>query len=206
MYEWLEFLGKISKKTNYDWYIKLHPDFLDGTKEIIDKFLKRYPSIIYIPNDYSHNQLLREGINVALTCFGSIAHEYPLLNKLVVNCSLNNPHINYNFSLHPKNIKNYKNILFKLHSVKNNVRKNELYEFYAMFNILRKGWLIDEYNSLVRSRGMNFIFLPDFYNYWIKKNFKVSKHEQILKKISKFIDSNDYLMDWNHKEINRRIF
>ena len=26
-YEWLTFLVDLSKKTNYDWYIKTHPDF-----------------------------------------------------------------------------------------------------------------------------------------------------------------------------------
>ena len=76
-----------------------------------------------MPSKYSHHQLIEEGIDVALTCWGSIAHEYPLFNKLVVNSSINNPHINYKFSLNPKNIQVYKNILYNLKKYLNSTKK-----------------------------------------------------------------------------------
>jgi hypothetical protein len=31
-YEWLNFLGKFSSRTDYDWYLKSHPDFLPGNE------------------------------------------------------------------------------------------------------------------------------------------------------------------------------
>ena len=34
-YEWLDYLGKLSNKKDYNWYIKLHPDYLPGTINII---------------------------------------------------------------------------------------------------------------------------------------------------------------------------
>ena len=36
-YEWIKFLGKISHSTDYEWYIKTHPDFLPGNIDIIKK-------------------------------------------------------------------------------------------------------------------------------------------------------------------------
>ena len=27
-YEWIDFLGRMTGKTNFDWYIKTHPDYL----------------------------------------------------------------------------------------------------------------------------------------------------------------------------------
>ena len=52
----------------------------------------------------SHNQLIKEGIDAVITCHGSIGAEYPFFNKLVLNASTSNPHINYNFNIHPKKI------------------------------------------------------------------------------------------------------
>lgn len=202
MYEWLDFLGKISKKTNYDWYLKLHPDYFPGTKKVIDKFLQKYPNINYISNLVSHHQLIKEGIDVGLTCRGSIGHEYPLLNKLVVNASVNNPHINYNFCLNPKTIKEYKAILFNLNKYKNKIIKKGIYEFYIMHFILRKSWLMKNYYKLINEKGYYFQFQPEFYSYWLKNEFNKFRHNDYLKKISKFVDSNNYLINWSKKELN----
>ena len=203
-YAWLEFLGQLSKSTTYDWYLKLHPDYLPDTKIIINKFLEKYPNIVYIPNLYSHHQLIKEGIDVALTCWGSIAHEYPLFDKLVVNASVNNPHINYEFSLHPKTIKEYQNVLLNLSKYKNNINKNDIYEFYAMNFILRKSWLLKNFNEIIKEKkyGYYFQFQPEFYNYWLKNEFSNFTHNDNLEKVSKFVESNDYLMNWNKKELN----
>ena len=39
-YEWINFLSKISHKTNYNWFIKPHRDYLPGTIEIISNMIK----------------------------------------------------------------------------------------------------------------------------------------------------------------------
>ena len=202
-YEWINFLGKISKKTNYDWYIKLHADYLPGTREVVEYFIKKYPTIKYLPNDYSHHQIINEGVNVVLTCFGTIASEYPLYNRNVINCSVNNPHIAYNFSISPKSLKDYKKLLLNLKKIKNDINKNEIYEFYVMNNILRTPWLIDDYDDLVTSsKGYYFQFTSGMYSYWLKKNFSVEKHEILTSKLNEFIKSNNYSINWNKKAFN----
>ena len=75
-HEWLVFLGKITEETNYDWYIKTHPDYLPGTKGIIDAFICRYPKFALLPSDASHHQIIAEGINLVLTVYGTISFEY----------------------------------------------------------------------------------------------------------------------------------
>lgn len=204
-YEWLNFLGKISLKTKYNWYIKLHPDYLPETKNIIQKFLKKYPNIKYIPSKYSHHQLIDEGIDVALTCWGSIAHEYPLFKKLVINSSLNNPHINYDFSLHPKNTKEYEKILMNLRMYEKKSYKNEnIYEFYAMNFILKKSWMLQKFYQLTGSKNFDyyFQFKKEFYRYWLKNEYSINKHFKIIKKLGMFVNSNFYLLGWNKKDLN----
>lgn len=63
-YEWLLFLGKISEKTNYDWYLKMHPDPRPGTLETIKEILEKFTRIKYIPHDTSHHQLVKEGLTL----------------------------------------------------------------------------------------------------------------------------------------------
>ena len=209
-YEWLDFLGKLSVKTKYDWYIKLHPDYLPETKKIISDFLNKFPNIKYIPSKYSHHQLIKEGMDVALTSWGSIAHEYPLFDKLVINSSVNNPHISYNFSLHPKSVKEYKKLLLNLSKKKKIAKKNKksIIEFYVMNFILKKNWMIDNFDNILKNNnyGYYYLFKSDFYDFWIKKEFNKDKHEKILKNISNFVNSNDYLMNWNLKALNKFLY
>ena len=113
-YEWLDFLGKMSEKTEYQWYLKNRPNhpgkftkYQPFTEKIIKDVCKKYKNIILLPNDYSHHQIIDEGINFVLTCYGSVGIEYAYFKIPVINASKNNPHINYNFNLNPKNKKEY---------------------------------------------------------------------------------------------------
>lgn len=78
-YEWLEFLGRIANRTDYDWYIKTHPDYLPKTKKVIEAFIQRNPRFSLLPSDASHLQIIDEGIDVALTTYGTIGFEYAAL-------------------------------------------------------------------------------------------------------------------------------
>ena len=120
----------------------------------------------------------------------------------MVNASVNNPHINYNFCLNPKTIKEYKAILFNLNKYKNKIIKKGIYEFYIMHFILRKSWLMKNYYKQINEKGYYFQFQPEFYSYWLKNEFNKFRHNDYLKRISKFVDSNNYLINWNKKELN----
>ena len=56
-YEWIRFIGKHSKNTNIEWFIKTHPDF-DGkfkisqnyTSKIVNRLIKEFPHIKLIKN------------------------------------------------------------------------------------------------------------------------------------------------------------
>ena len=141
-YDWMNFLGEISKETNYEWYVKIHPDPLQGTEEIIQDFIKKYPNFKYIPYTVKHNQLIEEGIDAVLTCYGSIGEEYPYYDKLVVNTGYN-PRISYQFNVHSNSIQEYRhNILNIPKLIKDNkVDKNQLYEFYYVHNVMN--WVDD---------------------------------------------------------------
>ena len=197
--EWLKELIDISKKTNYDWYVKTHPDFIQETKDVVDEFFKNIPNFTILPSNASHNQIIEEGINFALTIYGTIGFEYAAQNLPVINASLNNPHIAYDFNINPKSRKEYRSILMSLEDVKHEIHVNDVYEYYYMKHIHpSKNWLFDDYDVMLDYFGGYYgQFTSQVYNYWIERWSK-EKHEEILSTLSKFIDSN-----WYHLERDR---
>lgn len=192
-YEWLKFLGEISDQTEYDWYLKCHPDVLPGNDEIIGKILKRYPKIIKLPEAVSHLQLAEEGISVVLTVYGSVGHEYPLLGKLVINAGNNNPHSGYNFNIHPNSIEKYKALLLDLSNININININDVYEYYYMnykFNICESLFL-KSYKNFLDSLGDFDKNSSPAYEYFLNQH--TPEQQTILEnKIYCFIESQDF--------------
>jgi len=148
-YEWMEFLGQISEKTDYEWYIKPHRDYLPGTIEILDAFAAKYPKFNVVNSETSFHQLREEGVKVALTCYGSIGHELPLLGYRVVNAAYN-PHSAYDFNLNCYSLDEYTEALMNLDQEFATPDLGSLYEFYAV------------HHYLVKSRSLLFSSFDEF--------------------------------------------
>jgi hypothetical protein len=187
-YEWIDYLGKISNKTDYDWYIKLHPDYHPLTMNVINHFLKKYNRFHLLPSDSSHHQIIKEGIDFVLTVYGSIGHEYPLFNIPVINASINNPHIKYKFNVHPRNLNEYKKILLNLSRINIKINKNKIYEYYYMAYLFKQDNLsLINYNQILKYvGGYKFQFTSKVYKYWVSQ----FKNNILLdRKIGRFINN-----------------
>ena len=141
-YEWLYFLGGVSKKTNYNWYIKDHPNYAGKykkyqpfTTKITQEICKKFPNIKRIPSNTPHNQLISEGVDVVLTVFGSVQFEYPVFNIPVITASNNVPTKNYNFSIKSLNKKDYLNKILNIKKINTKFDINEICEFYYMYEV-----------------------------------------------------------------------
>jgi hypothetical protein len=218
-YEWVDFLGKLSEELDYDWYIRLHPSDYKDNIEVMNFFLKKYPKFTLINSNISHSQLIYEGIDLVLTVYGSIALEYAYFKIPVINASINNPHISYNFNYHPKNIKEYKNAIINFKKLNINFDKNQIYEYFFMRylctfyifpdQITNSAPLSQEFKGY--QKWLNYIF-PDqmtnpaplsqeykAYQKWLNI-FNETLHFTTNSKIKKFIESNKYRMKV-HNEI-----
>jgi len=196
-YEWLNFLGEISENTDYDWYIKTHPDFLPENAEIINKFVEKYPKFTLIPSDTSHKQIIKEGINYALTVYGTIGFEYAALGIPVINASMFNPHIAYDFNIHPETIEQYKAVLMNLDNQNLLIDKKDVYEYYYMrFIYNTENWLLDDHSSMIAELGgYRGQFEPQVYDYFLEK-YNVKRHQATVKTLGCFIESNDFRMHY----------
>ena len=193
-FEWLQFLGELSKKTDYEWYLKTHPGIDNFDKKTINDFISRYNKIILIPNTTSHHQLIEEGINIVLTVHGSIGIEYAAKNITVINASLHNPHISYDFNIHPKSKEELENKIFNL---KNYVNKNlfseDVYKCYYMKYLHdNQNIFFSNFKDIEKQMGGWYaLFSSEIYNYWM--NFCTPDiQNKIDLNLKKFILSGEY--------------
>jgi hypothetical protein len=204
-YEWITFLGHLSETTNYDWYIKTHPDFLPANKPIIQHFLKKYPKFNLLPSDASHHQLITEGIDVALTVYGTIGFEYAALGVPVINGSSVNPHSQCNFNINPKDVAEYKSILENLGAIQLDINEIEIYEYYFMHNIYNtNNWLFDNYDQMEKDLGgYQNQFTSRVYSYFLDKRTP-EKHQEIINTLETFIDSGDFRLNTIHMKASNK--
>ncbi len=197
LYEWLTFLGKIAERTDYDWYVKTHPDFLPGNIEALKSVICNYPKITLIPKETSHLQIVEEGIDFVLTVYGTVGFEYAALGVTVINASICNPHIAYNFNVHPKTIEEYESILLSLKDQKLDIDVNKVYEYYYMNYLYDKGanWLVDDF--IDRIGGYNKQRDPISYKLFLDE-FTVQRHKKTLKSLMNFIESEDFCFRKKH--------
>lgn len=202
-YEWFIFLGNISEKTDYEWYVKTHPDFLPGNIPILEGLIKRFPKFKLIPSDTSHHQIIKEGLDCALTTYGTIGWEYAALGKLVVNASLSNPHIAYSFNIHPKSIDEYEKILLNLPEQKLDIDINEVYEYYFMMlrNNNMSNWLFCDFDAFIENvGGYKNQFTSISYKEFLVE-FSKDNHSERVQLLNNFIDSKDYCLQKKHYSI-----
>jgi hypothetical protein len=199
-YIWLKHLFEFTKKSNYDWYIKCHPNFTtysDNTIQIV-KYLAQNYNINYLEPNTSHKQIISEGINFVVTVHGNIGSEYPLFNIPVINASTNHYHKCYDFNINPKNKKEYENILLNLKKIKLKIKKDEIYKYYFMKYIyFNNNWLFSNLDDLLKKvGGYANINRAKIYSYWMKTEDSYSINKKILL-LKEFLISKNYLFSIN---------
>ncbi len=199
-FEWIAFLGGISEETDYDWYLKTHPDFLPGNLAIIDEFVNKYPKFKLIDSRTSHNQIIEEGIDFALTVHGTIGFEYAAKGVTVINASMCNPHIAYDFNIHPRSQAEYEHVLLNLDQQSVSVDLNKVYEYYyCRFIGTYNDWLFDSYGNFIDAIGGHASQVKSVSYDQFLSEFTVSKHKKVMRTVANFIESGDYCIGHEHR-------
>ena len=59
-YEWLEYLGKLSEKTDYLWLLKPHPAEFEVNLNYFKEYVKKYKNIQLLNTNISNSELIKE--------------------------------------------------------------------------------------------------------------------------------------------------
>jgi len=200
MYEWLEFLGKLSNQNKYDWYIKPHTKqpgkfkiYQSTDLKILKKIIKKYKNIKILPANYSHLQIIKEKIDVVLTVYGSVSFEYPFFNIPVIDASKNVPFKFYKFSIIPKSKRDYKKKLHRLDRINYKKNEDEILEYYFARFIYNDAtnWLFDFASLLKTFKTWDRIFHFNLYKHYVN-NFNMHNFEKKKKLFLGFINSKEY--------------
>ncbi len=198
-FQWLVFLLNLSKKTNYIWFIKTHPDIenlsYDSTFNIIKDLLGLYPNVVLLEPKTSHHYIVNHiKISAVFTMYGSIAHEYPYFGIPVVNASLNNPHINNNFCINPRSVNELEKIVLNISKLKFKINKRELIDFYYMHKIyFDRSWLeINVAKFISKNNGLEKINQDKQIDSKLLSYIK--NHNKILNKVKNFLNSDSYYL------------
>lgn len=131
-FEWIEFLGELSTRTDYEWLIKPHPNYGISDVAVLGTFAGKYNSMLLLPPETSHKEIIQAGVDLVLTVYGSIGFEYAEFGIPVVNASLNNPHIRYDFSFHPENKRELEDMIRSVDQDLFLPNHSEIDEYYFM--------------------------------------------------------------------------
>jgi hypothetical protein len=186
-YEMMEFLASISHELDYNWFIKPHPDYLPGTIEIIEELCKKFKSIQLVDPDIRFNEISKQ-VKIAITPYGSVGHELPLVGMNVINCSSINPHIAFNFNFTPKNKDELKNKILNLNF--EDFLVEDIYKFYYVhYKFLNKSNLINYDDFLNLKNSFNKNIMKTFNEFISKENFNLLKIE---KRIFEFLSKDQF--------------
>ena len=185
-HEWMMALSKISQKTNYIWYIKPHPDDTDEIqKEYYLNLVKKFKNVVLL----KPNLTKKLKVDLALTCFGTVAYELPYKGIKVINGSKNHPHRYYSFSITPKNRMEFERFILEPNLIKKyKIDRLQILQFYFIKRIyLYTDWIglnLDK-SFKINNKVVKKYYKPTFYNQYYK-TMTVQKIKKIDKTILNF--------------------
>lgn len=138
-YEWLDFLSAQAARTEFDWYVKPHPNvhydrrMNEANDRTIAELKQRHPHLRFISSRTSNRQILDEGINAMFTVYGSSAHEFAYHGVPVVNAG-DNAHSEFDFNFHPTTREEYARLIQTADRLQLAIDRTEIEKFYYLFN------------------------------------------------------------------------
>ena len=113
----------------------------------------------------------------------------------MINASVNHTQAKYNFTVTPKNQKEYIRLIKNLKKPKKINKINEILEHqYMKHEYFDNSWFFNDLNKVKYSINgyINFTRL-NMYQYWVN-NFDINLHDLKYNSIKKFVDSRKYIL------------
>ncbi|HSI10795.1 MAG TPA: hypothetical protein VK961_02070 [Chthoniobacter sp.] len=155
-YEWIHCLLKHASETEFDWYVKPHPNSArEGviarvTGGVLAELKSQYPRIRFLQPTTSSRQIIQEGVSAMFTGYGTAGHEFAYHGVPVVNAG-ENPHMAYDFNLHPQTVEEYLDCIAHADSLKVNIHKEDIEEYIYMNYMYNEERLSSDANPMSKA-------------------------------------------------------
>ena len=201
-YLWLERLGEISLYTDYDWYLKPHPLSIGDYRKPFEILKEQYPKFTVIDPFTTKDEIIRLGVNIVLTVYGTVGWEFPALGIPVLNASSVNPHCNFNFAITPGSKSDYEYILNNLGvAIRSDINISEIVEFYYLHSYTKlQSFIYKDYDRYLQAVGG---YDRAMTTYALAFDIDYEESNKYLEKdsnfaIANFLDSEDFRLDYHH--------
>lgn len=127
----------VLQQTGLRFLIKPHPNQIALSSTVIPDLLAKFPGAALIPAAITNKQLAEGGMTVAVTVYGTVAHEMAYLGIPSIACA-RHPHVAFDFCYTAKNLAEYDALLKQagsLHFEDPAAMRHQVLEFYAMHNL-----------------------------------------------------------------------
>jgi hypothetical protein len=154
--EWIHFVFSRVDKMNIDFVVKPHPNAQPLNNEIIKDLKSKYPHIIFLDKNVSNKAIIMEDIELLLTVYGTVGHEFAY-NGVKVLMAGDNPTAAYSFSKNPPSKQEYEYYLMNIDKINLIINKKDIEEFFYMHYLNTDNGRIEGNNDLfyVRKRNYN---------------------------------------------------
>ncbi|MBI3543647.1 MAG: hypothetical protein HY075_10280 [Deltaproteobacteria bacterium] len=117
----------------------------------------RSSKINFVTIKDSNKQLVSEGVRAMFTTYGTAGHEFAYMGVPTVNAG-DNPHINYDFNLHPATVEEYKSYIYSADRLQVKMDKAQVEEFFVMHSYFiydNEELKADPLTYLAKERGIS---------------------------------------------------
>jgi len=190
-YEWMDFLGKISEKNLYNFYIKVHPTHYDLNIKKMEVFLKKYKYLKLLPKNSTLGEIVSK-IDYVFSVYGTIGREFPLYNVPVINASTDNLHASYDFNINFQSKKKYTNFILNLNKLPKykitSSKKKQILEYFVTryhlhYGLLYNSSYILKVNKLIDQKIIDQF---DLSKVWLD-NFNLVRHFEIIEDMKSYV-------------------
>jgi hypothetical protein len=198
---WAQHLGNLSITSPHKWYIKAHPFFTPEENKIFNQLLVEYPHLTGVPADINIIKLFEEGIDIVFTCYGTIGFDASCMGVPVVMGSQNSAYKNYNFTIQPKNLVEFNNIVNSLPEILKNHRIDykQILHYFSIHHLRQTiTWLFgDSLQCIIDDMGRyeNIFQDPKILSLWVEKVWNPELQSALESKVKLFLEGDRYFID-----------
>lgn len=109
-WEWVTFTIDSLENNNIKFYIKPHPNQINGNEEIIEKLKTQYKNVNFLSSDISNMSLVKNNISCVITAYGTVGAELAYFGVPSITCASHTYH-SFSFSRTARSVHEYKNFL-----------------------------------------------------------------------------------------------